>query len=69
MTKQMNAQQEELAMLRAEHEKRASAEEKNQQMQAFNSKLEELKAEGFNQDGLLMGIESMVCFMGCNPLG
>lgn len=68
MTKQMNAQQEELAMLRAEHEKRI-AEEKNQQLQAFNSKLEELKAEGFNQDGLLMGIESMVCFMGCNPPG
>lgn len=58
MNRQMQAQQEELATLRAEHEKRV-AEEKNQQRKAFDDKMNELKNEGFNQDGLLMGIETM----------
>ena len=48
MTKQMQAQQEELSTLRAEHEKRVQ-EEQNQQRKAFEQKLQELKAEGFNQ--------------------
>lgn len=58
MSKQMHAQQEELAMLRAEHQKRVE-EQKTQERQAFDQKLQELKNEGFNQDGLLMGIQTM----------
>ena len=46
--KQMAAQQEELAMLRAEHQKRLQ-QEQDQQRQAFEQKMQELKAEGFNQ--------------------
>ena len=48
VNKQMAAQQEELAMLRAEHEKRVQ-QEQDQQRQAFEQKVQELKAEGFNQ--------------------
>lgn len=48
VNKQMAAQQEELAMLRAEHEKRVQ-QEQEQQRQAFEQKMQELKAEGFNQ--------------------
>jgi len=48
MSKQMQAQQDELATLRAEHEKRVE-EEQNQQRKAFEQKVQELKAEGFNQ--------------------
>lgn len=58
MNRQMQAQQEELATLRAEHQKRVE-EEQNQQRKAFEDKMNELKNEGFNQDGLLMGIETM----------
>lgn len=58
MTRAMQAQQEELQLLRAEHQKRVD-EQKAEEQQAFSKKIEELQKEGFNESGLLAGIEKM----------
>ena len=65
MSKQMQAQQDELATLRAEHEKRVQ-EEQNQQRRAFEQKVQELKAEGFNQvhSESTHGVSPYLCLVG-----
>lgn len=58
MTRAMEAQQSELEQLRIEHQKRVD-EQKAKEQQAFAAKLSELQREGFNESGLLSGIEKM----------
>jgi hypothetical protein len=58
MTRAMEEQQNELQQLRAEHQKRVD-EQKAKEQEAFSAKLQELQKEGFNESGLLSGIEKM----------